>query len=112
MTRKSKKNSMNQLAKKKKRVIKELQKSGRIYRKARKEFGKNDPLRKKKYNSKKPKRGKKLKCFSRVNSKNKRYVTCIKMKTKGTRGGKLPLSYFGAPIHKNFSKKRNMCFHL
>ena len=66
----------------------------------------------KKYNSKKPKRGKKLKCFSRVDSKNKRYVTCIKMKTKGTRGGKLPLSYFGAPIHKNFSKSRNMCFHL
>jgi hypothetical protein len=110
MVKSVKRNSVNKLAKQKQKVIKELKKSGKAYRKARKEFGKNDPLRKKKSSVKKTKKAQKLRCFSRLTSKKKRYVTCIKPKTKKG-SGRFPLNYFGAPMHKNYNKK-SMCLKL
>lgn len=106
----TKKSSVNKLTKQKQRVIKELKKSGKAYRKARKEFGKNDPLRKRS-SAKKTKKAKKLKCFSRLDSKKKRYVTCIKPKKTKKGAGRFPLNYFGAPMHKNYNKK-SMCLTL
>ena len=104
MVKSVKRNSVNKLAKQKQRVIKELKKSGKAYRKARKEFGKNDPLRKRS-SAKKTKKAKKLKCFSRLDSKKNRYVTCIKPKKTKKGAGRFPLNYFGAPMHKNYIKK-------
>ena len=106
----TKKSIVNKLTKQKQRVIKELKKSGKAYRKARKEFGKNDPLRKRS-SAKKTKKAKKLKCFSRLDSKKKRYVTCIKPKKTKKGAGRFPLNYFGAPMHKNYNKK-SMCLTL
>jgi len=106
----AKKSSVNKLTKQKQRVIKELKKSGKAYRKARKEFGKNDPLRKRS-SAKKTKKAKKLKCFSRLDSKKNRYVTCIKPKKTKKGAGRFPLNYFGAPMHKNYNKK-SRCLNL
>ena len=58
-----------------------------------------------------------VRCFSRLNLRKKRYVTCVKrfsrtrskqLRTK--RGGNvLPLNYFGREQHKNYSKNKNKC---
>ena len=61
--------------------------------------------------AKKTKKAKKLKCFSRLDSKKNRYVTCIKPKKTKKGAGRFPLNYFGAPMHKNYNKK-SRCLNL
>ena len=58
-----------------------------------------------------------LRCFSRLNLRKKRYVTCVKRfsstrskQLRKKRGGTvLPLNYFGSKNHKNYSKNKNKC---
>lgn len=58
-----------------------------------------------------------IRCFSRLNLRKKRYVTCVKRfsrtrskQLRNKRGGTvLPLNYFGRNQHKNYSKNKNKC---
>ena len=60
---------------------------------------------------------KKIRCFSRKDSKNKLYVTCVKKRGRRKNvqlrrrkgGGVLPASYFGGKIHPSYQKKTIKC---